>query len=267
MRLSGTVGLLGAGLIMACASVQPTIVPEPVNEPGANAAQPAPTAPTVPTAAPTSSVPVPRSGSWTFAYVPGTYAYTVTTNAIVEPVTDTTQKRQIPASNQTATIAISAAGDVEVVNPVAVTSASCDSNAAITARAQQLIPKLPSHLVAGDRWRDSTTTTGCRGMIPAESKVISDYVVIGDTSFANVPAVQIHRTDLLSVNGEGTEGQHRIFVTATGTGVADLFFNIAAGQFVGSRSLQTTLVNVTTSGRSTRFIQHVTESVAVSELR
>jgi hypothetical protein len=249
---------------MACAAAQPTTVPEPANEPGASPAQPAP-APLSPTA--TSSVPVPRGGSWTFAYAPGTYTYTVATDAIVEPVSDTTQRRQIPASNQTATVAISAAGDVAVVSPVAVTSASCDSNAAITTRAQQLIPRLPGHLVAGDRWRDSTITTGCRGMIPAESKVISDYVVIGDTSFANAPAVQIHRTDLLSVSGEGTEGQHRIFVTATGTGVADLFFNIAAGRFVGSRSLQTTLVNVTTSGRSTRFIQHVTESVAVAGLR
>jgi len=264
MRLKGTVGLLGAGLIMACAPVPPATAPEPVNEPGASTAQPTPAAPT---AAASSAVPVPRSGSWTFAYAPGTYTYTVTTNAVVEPVTDTTQKRQIPVSNQTATIAISAVGDVEVVNPVAVTSASCDSNAAIMTRAQQLIPKLPGHLVAGDRWRDSTTTSGCRGMIPAESKVISDYVVIGDTSFANAPAVQIHRTDLLSVNGQGSEGQHRILVTATGTGVADLFFNVAAGQFVGSRSLQTTLVNVTTSGRSTRFIQHVTESVAAAGLR
>lgn len=264
MRLNGTVGLLGAGLIVACAPVQPTITPGPVNAPGADTAQPAPSAPA---AAPTSAIPVPRSGSWTFAYAPGTYTYTVTTNAVVEPVTDTTQKRQIPVSSQTATIAVSAAGDVDVVNPLTVTSASCDSNAAIATRAQQLIPKLPSHLVAGDRWRDSTITNGCRGMIPAESKVISDYVVIGDTSFANVPAVQIHRTDLLSVNGQGTEGQHRILITATGTGAADLFFNVAAGQFVGSRSLQTTLVNVTTSGRSTRFIQHVAEAVAVAGLR
>jgi hypothetical protein len=101
-------------------------------------------------------------------------------------------------------------------------------------------------------------------MIPAESKTVSDYVVIGDTSFSNTPVVQIHRTDLLSATGEGAAGQHRILISATGTGSADLFFNVTAGQFVGSRSLQTTLVNVTTSGKSTRFIQHVTESVVMA---
>jgi hypothetical protein len=188
----------------------------------------------------------------------------VTTDATVEPIADTTQKRQIPASTQHATISIAAGGGVDVVDPVVATSASCDSSATLATRARELIPKLPSRLAAGDRWRDSTTTNGCRGMIPAESKTVSDYVVIGDTSFSNTSVVQIHRTDLLSATGEGAAGQHRMLISATGTGTADLFFNVTAGQFVGSHSLQTTLVNVTTSGKSTRFIQHVTESVVMA---
>jgi hypothetical protein len=100
-------------------------------------------------------------------------------------------------------------------------------------------------------------------MIPAESTLISNYSVAGETTFANMPAVQIQRLDSLSAIGEGSEGQHRISITANGTGNTDLFFDVATGRLIGSRGLQTTRVNVTTSGRLAQFIQHVTETVTL----
>lgn len=248
---------------MACVSAPPTTVPAPANNPRVSPAQPEPAVPATPVAAPVPVVPTPRSGSWAFTYTPGTYTYIFTTDATIAPISDTTQKRPVPELNESATITISTSGDVQVVDPAPVTSASCDTNAALTVRAQQLIPKLPTRLTAADHWRDSTTTTGCRGMIPAESQVTSDYVVIGDTTFANAAAVQVHRIDSLSAAGEGMEGQHRILVTATGVGVVDLFFDVATGHLIGSHGVQTSLINVTTSGRLEQFIQHVSESVAI----
>jgi len=97
--------------------------------------------------------------------------------------------------------------------------------------------------------------------------VISNYVVVGDTALTNAVALQIHRTDSLSATGEGTEGQHRIIVTATGTGVMDLFLDTAAGRLLGSHGLQTSSVNVTTSGKLTQFIQHVTETATIAGFR
>jgi hypothetical protein len=256
--------ILGAALIAACASVPPVAEPTPANKPQANPAQPplppAPTAPAPPTR-------VSRGGPWGFTYAPGTYAYTIITDATIAPMLDTVQKRQIPELSQKATLALSTTGDIQVVDPVPSATTLCDSSAALITRAQQLIPKLPNQLAVGDRWRDSTTTTGCRGTIPAESTVISNYVVVGDTAFANAVALQIHRTDSLSATGEGTEGQHRIMVAATGTGVVNLFLDTTAGRLLGSRGLQTSLVNITTSGKLTQFIQHVTETATIAGFR
>ena len=253
---------------MACASTLPTPATVPTNASSRNPAQPTPVVPPI---NPALEKPRTHSGAWIFTYAPGSYTYSITTEATIAPIGDTTQKRQTPEIGQKTTITIASSGDVQVTDPLAVTSGSCDSNAALTTRAQQLIPKLPNHLTVGDHWRDSTTTTGCRGMIPAESTVISNYTTLGDTTFvntafANTTALQIQRIDSLSANGEGAEGQHRIHVTAKGTATTNLFFDVATGRFIGSHGLQTSLVNVTTSGRLTQFIQHVTESVMITGL-
>lgn len=223
-----------------------------------------PNAPAQPTQLP-APVPAPasRAGTWTFAYAPGTYVYTLTTNATVAPITDTTLKRPIPEMNQQISLAITGTQDVQVINPVAGSSSACDQNAAIITLTQQIIPKLPAHFATGDHWRDSTSTSGCRGMILATTQMISNYVVGSDTTFVNTNGVRIGRTDSLNANGEGSEGQHRIIVTATGTGTSDFYVNPVTGQLLGSNGLQTALISITTSGRLTQFLQHVRESVVL----
>jgi len=262
MKLSGIVILSGAVFIAACASVSPANAPSPAPQPSVHPTQPVNVTTTLATPSP-----VPHSGAWKFTYAPGTYVYALTTDATIAPLSDTTQKRQIPELSQQATLTMSAIGDLQIVDPVLGTSSACDTASALITRAQQLIPKIPDHFAVGSYWRDSTTTSGCRGMIPATSQVISNYTVVGDTTFANAAVVWIHRTDSLTANGEGAEGQHRIFMTATGTGVADLFFNTTKGMFVGSSDLQNSIVNVTTSGRLTQFLQHVKESVLLKGSR
>lgn len=262
MRLTQVIGALGGMLITACASVQPVAVPAPTTIPASTPAEPPPATAAAP-APPVKSAP--RTGSWSFSYAPGTYTYTVVTDATIAPVSDTTNVRTIPEATQSATVAISATGDVQVIKPVVVTSAYCDQDASLTTRAAQLIPRIPSQLTVGDRWRDSTTTSGCRGMIPAESTVISNYLVIGDTTFGGIHTLQIHRADSLTASGSGADGQHRILLSAKGTGDSNIFLDIATGRFLGITGKQTSVVNINTSGRSTLFLQHVSESVSLAQ--
>ena len=266
MKPSATTGVLGTVIVMACASIAPASGPASTDK---GNQYPAPTnAPTSPpAAAPTIAPTTTRTRSWTFRYSPAARTYTIVVDATVAPVSDATQQRPIPRSSQTATIAVPAAGDVQVIDPVTATSASCDANAALATMARQLIPKLPTHLSAGDSWRDSTVTSGCRGTIPAESTVISKYQVIGDTTLVGVPVLQIQRADSISAIGEGTDGQHRILISASGMGTADLFVNVAAGTLVESRGQQTSIISVTTSGRLTRFVQHVSQTATLTEPR
>lgn len=261
MKLNGTVVIWAAALVSACTRIQPSTKPAPSRPPGTE-----PTQPPSPPRPPAPAVPsrVPSGGPWIFTYAPGTYTYSIITQADITPVLGNTENRQVLPQTGTTTVAISATGDMQVLSPAVGAVTVCDSSATLLARAQQLIPKLPRQLAVGDRWRDSTTTTGCRGTIPAESSVISNYVVTGDTSVSSAIVLDVHRTDSLSANGEGTEGQHRILVTATGTGTVDIFLDIATGRLIGSHGLQTSLVNVTTSGKMTQFIQHVTETVKIA---
>jgi hypothetical protein len=62
----------------------------------------------------------------------------------------------------------------------------------------------------------------------------------------------------------GAEGQHRVIVTASGTGDADIFIDVATGKLLGSHGLQTSIIDVTTSGGLTKFIQHVIETVTLA---
>ena len=84
---------------------------------------------------------------------------------------------------------------------------------------------------------------------------------------ANTHAVQIHRADSVSANGEGADGQHRIIIAAKGTGDTDLYFDVTSGRLIESRGVQNSVVSVTTSGTTTQFTQRVTENVGLTGVR
>jgi hypothetical protein len=164
-----------------------------------------------------------------------------------------------------ATIGVTSAGTVEILNPVPAPPTACDPNATLITLAQQLIPRIPNQLTTGYTWRDSTTTSGCRGLIPITSTTVSNYVVVGDTVVNNAAVVQLTRTDSLSANGEGADGQHRVLITATGIGTGSIYLDPATGRLVALKETQRTLVSVTTSGRLSQFAQHTTETVSIAQ--
>ncbi len=111
--------IVATSTTLACAPAPVTPAPEPANAPRPAPPQPTPVSPV----AGVQIVPSSRTGSWNFGYAPGTYTYDVTTDAVVAPLADTTQKRQFPETHRKATITLSANGDVQVVDPVAVSAA------------------------------------------------------------------------------------------------------------------------------------------------
>ncbi len=180
------------------------------------------------------------------------------------PLSDTTQKRAAPTSPERATITVSANGVVQVISPQPSATGVCNALAAALTRAQQLIPTLPAQLTGGESWSDSTTTDGCRGSVPATSRVAHTYTVLGDTILPGANALHVHRDDIISATGEGAEGQHRVLISATGAGSAELFFDVATGRFLGSDGVQNSTVDINTSGRITRFAQRVSQRVALT---
>ncbi|MGI8508791.1 MAG: hypothetical protein ACR2MQ_05655, partial [Gemmatimonadaceae bacterium] len=261
-------GLRGVGLAGASAFPPPTPAPIPVPSPGRVPTSVSPAIPAT-TRLPHGSV---YGGPWSFSYAPGTYTYSVTTEAVVAPTNDTMQKRVAPTPPERATIAVGADGTVQVISPTPATTGACDASAASVTRAQQMITRLPSRITGGESWSDSTTTDGCRGSIPATSHVAHTYTVLGDTVLAialtgatvPVTTLHVHRDDVIAATGEGAEGQHRVLVSATGTGSAELFFDVATGRFLESDGVQNSTVDINTSGRVTRFVQHVAQHVTLT---
>lgn len=250
------------GAASACTVTRVPTTPAPV---------PQPTSPTPRPPAPPPNLPAQVSrggGPWQFAPAGGTYSYVLTTDARIDRVGDSTvsaTSRTLPTTTQRVTLAIFTTGDVQLVDPPAPASdAPCDAAAALATRARDLIPRVPATLAAGATWTDSTTIDGCRGTIPATTHTVSHYTVLGDTTIDGVAALQIHRVDSISANGAGAQGQHRITLTATGTASAELYLDPASGHFLGVDETQETAVDVSTSGRTERFLQHVHERATLA---
>lgn len=255
---SGLSSAAAVGVLAACAPAAPAPAPVPERRPPASVA---PVGPPV-THPPLGSI---RGGPWSFSYTPGTYTYSVVTQAVVSPASDTMQKRVAPMPPEQSTITVGADGTVQVVSPAPAATGACDASAAAITRAQQLITTLPPHLTGGQSWSDSTATDGCRGSIPATSHVAHTYTVLGDTVLpGGATALRVHRDDVIAATGEGAEGQHRVLVSATGTGSAELLFDVATGRFIGSDGVQNSTVDINTSGRVTRFVQRVAQRVTLT---
>ena len=232
--------------------------------PSPQPSEPAPTHPAAPQ--PTVSVqPARGGGPWAYAPASGTYSYVITTDATIERVDSVAPPRTLPTTTQRVTLAIFSTGDVQLVDPSApVSGTPCDAAAALATRALELVPRFPATLTAGATWSDSTTSQGCRGTIPTTTHTQSRYTVIGDTSISGVVALQIHRADSITANGEGVQGQHHVTLAATGSAATDLFLDPAGGHFLGADETQETNVDVTASGRTERFLQHVHERATLA---
>ena len=247
-------------LTVACTVTRIPSTPAPAPQPATPAPSRAPV--TVPSAPQTAR----GGGPWQFAPAAGTYSYVVVTDGQIQRTDSAgTPPRALPATTQRITLGIFSTGDVQLVDPPAPASgAPCDAAAALATRARELIPRLPATLTAGATWTDSSTVDGCSGTIPTTTRTESRYTVVGDTTIGGITALQIHRADTLSAKGDGTQGQHRIALSATGTASTEIFVDPATGHFVGIDETQQTTVDITTSGRTQRFLQNVHERATLA---
>jgi hypothetical protein len=255
MRIINIIRYSAVGLILGTACATP--------RGGEGVVEPSPS-PMPSVEAPVSETKGASRGPWSFRYAPGTYTYSIITEAQVAQLPDTTNFRAIPATTQMATVAVTDTG-VVVIDPATPETLQCDPSAALFTRAQVLLPQLPSYeLSAGATWNDSTTSNGCRGTIPTTTTVVRTFTVVGDTTYDATSALHIKRTETIVAKGEGNEGQHRIVLSATGSGSTDIYLDVATGRLLGVTSQQTTQVGITTSGRVSEFLQKVTERVTLA---
>ena len=117
----------------------------------------------------------------------------------------------------------------------------------------------PLHLTTGMSWTDSISLPGCAGSITTTTRRRSSYRVIGDTIIDRLNAILLDLTEMSSTEGDGSEGQHSIQITASGSGVGRVVIDAAGGQVLRSNIVRTTELSVRASGRVHRFRQVLNE--------
>lgn len=211
---------------------------------------------------------------WHIGYAEGELTYDFKTDAQVAMIDSSTQEgeddadfRSVPSSFNSAILGISN-GEVVVLDPPEPESRNCDEVRSLITRAKNALPVLrsiPEEVTVGSRWSDSVTSTGCRGNIPMKSTAVRNYEVVGDTANDTSVLLIIRRTEVIEASGEGSEDQHRIFIDAKGGSVGTLYFDVNAGVFTQILTTQTTRVNITASGRTSNFLQKVSEVIALRD--
>lgn len=245
--------------IAACATRPPAVSTSPTPTTSGTAGKSAST--------PVAGKPTPTVSrqTWNFSYLPGSYTYTIATTANIALQSDSAARQTLPNVSEQVTLKIRDNGEAEVTDPAPSNSLICDSTAALVTRAQQLLPRIPQHLTVHAMWSDSSVTTGCRGTIPTTVKAAYTYAVLPETLYKGIQAVHVTRSDTISAQGTGSEGQHQIALSANGIGFIDFYFDPASGVFLGSVNQQVTKLNITTSGQTGHFLQHVVEEVALKK--
>lgn len=124
---------------------------------------------------------------------------------------------------------------------------------------QRNISIAPLTLRPGTAWTDSSTVKACSGTIPVELTSVRVYTVAGDAQGAPGGAIVVERSERIRATGEGTQGQHRIGLQATGSGSARLLLEPASGLLRLAEGESRTAIVIRSSGRQQQFVQTVRE--------
>ena len=265
-------------------------------------ASPRPPQPTAPQPVATTPVPITATtSSWTLGFVPGTIAYQISRTGVVESRSDSVPRRETAASSSHETIALEQTGDtirfaatVDTFSTTAQGSVLPQQSAALPFRLSgfftgdtiqisntdmtdqclavatalitdihNLLPQFPRSLSTTSRWNDSTNVVGCQGTIPIRSRVSHSYSVVGETSYENSPVLLIQRADSIHAEGEGAQQQHRLLLTAIGTGNATYYVDARTSYVVHLTVNQDIDLTITTSGKANHFRQNAKQEFSL----
>jgi hypothetical protein len=159
---------------------------------------------------------------------------------------------------QSAQLTLDSISGKQVQLPTAV----CDTSAVVILPVvEEVVPRLPAQVLAETTWTDSVSIPTCQGSIPTTLTHIHTYHVKGEQSIGRRAVLVVERTDKMTVTGEGAQGQHRMKLRADGTGSARLQLDPSTGAVLRSDSRQSSMVEITASGRTQKFVQSVQRSV------
>jgi hypothetical protein len=226
----------------------------------------------------------------TFEYAPGTMSYVVTSDAAIAEIDSagTTEPRTFreiarveitisPADDHTivtTTGSVEATTTAAVIQPFADTlrPESMDTTAEPTMpicgrdtvppmHLVTLLPPVPPELREGVRWQRRYVYAICQGSIPVRVERTDSYTVTGRAPQVAGAGVTVARSSSMAYSGSGVDGQHHVQVAGTGSAQATLILDASAGRLLRAEGEIDSEIDITASGRTTRFSQRIVRTV------
>jgi hypothetical protein len=140
--------------------------------------------------------------------------------------------------------------------------ASCDSPAeTLVATARDLIVPLPDRVILGSVWRDTVSSTACRGGVALTTTVVRQYEARGLAPYVGGQALELARTTELTVTGSGAQYGQSVNVTGQGSGTATLLVDPGGGGLLKSMAETTAALTFTGPRGTTAFTQTARQAV------
>ena len=135
-------------------------------------------------------------------------------------------------------------------------SGACDSpDDALLVAVREVIAPPPPSLDPGTAWQDTVDYTVCRAGIPASTRLVRAFVVEGPAPLDTTPAIRVRRTSALTMTGSAQLRDQNVTLAGTGTGTAELYFDPAAGRFLGANAENSATVTVSGGAHTRTFTQ------------
>jgi hypothetical protein len=233
-------------------------------------------------------------GSWTFRYTFGAFGYHILRTAIIHNADSSADSVRVftntirdslifePSDQNTVIKAIVVRAPADQIRSLDSTGISAlllgnvltmdttiadsctPAKSALAADVHNLVVPFPVLLTSGAAWKDSIELRGCQTGVPTLSQVSRSFMVTGDTTYQGSRVIIVTRADSLEMHGEGGLQQHRLALSAAGSGTAVYYLNPDSGQVVRLAVNQDTRFELTTVERRSHFQQTSTQEFVLS---
>ena len=122
-----------------------------------------------------------------------------------------------------------------------------------------LIP-VPFELTDQQIWTDSTSSIICSGTLPLTLTSVRTFQIMGESEFEGSPALVIEQNERTFSRGEGSQGQHRIFMETQGLTNGRLYIDRSSGLLLAANLTNKLSLAIQSSGRTQHFTQISTET-------
>jgi hypothetical protein len=139
-------------------------------------------------------------------------------------------------------------------------ASACTAERPLASLLPELLPLLPTALVADQQWSDTLTVTTCRAGLPVTTTTIANYRAL---SGMDSSTLLLERRAVIRAAGSATLRAQIVSLTGSGTSESLAVMVLSAHRVQSWRSSQTLELTLTNGQQTRRIVQQITDSATV----